>query len=54
MFMIKIDNEYDVNLNNLEYFDVYPKLLNIIISLETLFVWGNENKTESISSKLQF
>ena len=47
----KLDNEYDVNLDNLEYFDVYPKLLNIIIALETLFVWGNENKAESISSK---
>ena len=47
----KLDNEYDINLDNLEYFDVYPKLLNIIIALETLFVYGSENKAESISSK---
>ena len=47
----KLDNEYDISLDNLEYFDVYPKLLNLIIALETLFVWGDENKAESISSK---
>ena len=46
------DNEYVVGLDNLEYFNVYPKLLNLIISLETAFVFGNEPISESISSKI--
>ena len=47
-----VDNKYVEGLDNLEYFNVYPKLLDLIISLETAFVFGNEHISESISSKV--
>ena len=46
------DNKYSTELDNFEYFNVYPKLLNLIISLETVFIYGNEDKSKSISSKV--
>jgi len=48
----KIEKEHNTQLNNLEFYDIYPKLLNLVISLETLFVYGNENKSEAISCKV--
>lgn len=46
------DNKYSTELDNFEYFNAYPKLLNLIISLETVFIYGNEDKSKSISSKV--
>lgn len=48
----KMEKKHPTQLNNLEFFNVYPKLLNLVICLETLLVSGNENKTEAISTKV--
>lgn len=48
----KIEKKHSTQLNNLEFFDLYPKLLNLVICLETLFVYGKENKSEAISTKV--
>ena len=48
----KIKKNHPTQLNNLEFFDLYPKLLNLVICLETLFVYGSENKSEAISTKV--
>lgn len=48
----KMEKKHPTQLNNLEFFDVYPKLLDIVICLETLFVFGSENKSEAISTKV--
>lgn len=48
----KEDNKHSHELENFEYFHTYPKLLNLVIALETVFVFGNEHKSESISSKV--
>ena len=48
----KIEKKHSTQLNNLEFFDLYPKLLNLVVCLETLFVFGDENKSEAISTKV--
>lgn len=48
----KIEKKHSTQLNNIEFFDLYPKLLNLVICLETLFVYGSENKSEAISAKV--
>ena len=48
----KIEKMHSTQLNNLEFFDLYPKLLNLVICLETLFVYGDENKSQAISTKV--
>lgn len=48
----KLEKKHSTQLNNLEFYDVYPKLLNLVICLETLFVFGNENISEAISNKV--
>ena len=40
----KTEKKHLTQLNNLEFYDVYPKLLNLVICLETLFVFGDEKK----------
>ena len=49
----KIEKKHSTQFNNLEFFDVYPKLLNIVIRLETLFVFGDENKSEALLNRLE-
>ena len=46
------NNKYSAGLENFEYFNAYPKLLNLIIALEIMFVYGNEKKSDGISSKI--
>lgn len=48
----KLEKKHSTQLNNLEFYDVYPKLLNLVICLETLFVFGNDNISEAISNKV--
>ncbi len=48
----KTEKKHLTQLNNLEFYDVYPKLLNLVICLETLFVFGDEKKSEAISNKV--
>ncbi len=48
----KIEKKHSTQLNNLEFFDLYPKLLNLVICLETLFVFGDEHKSQAISTKV--
>lgn len=48
----KIEKKHSTQLNNLEFFDLYPKLLNLVICLETLFVFDEKYKSKTISSKV--
>lgn len=48
----KVGNKHENNIDNFEFYEVYPKLLNLVIALETLFVFGDENKSKAISSKV--
>ena len=48
----KIENKHDSRIDNIEFFEEYDKLLYLIISLETLFVFGNEGKSKAISCKV--
>lgn len=48
----KIENERYFKLGNIEFFEAYDKLLYLIISLETLFVYGGEPKSKAVSCKV--
>ncbi|WP_303247202.1 HEPN domain-containing protein [uncultured Methanobrevibacter sp.] len=48
----KIENKYNLLINNLEFFNAYQKLLYLVIALETVFVFDNESKSNAVSSKV--
>ena len=48
----KLEKKHSSQLNNLEFYDVCPKLLNLVICLETLFVFGDDDISEAISNKV--
>lgn len=48
----KIENEHSSKIENIEFFEAYNKLIYIIISLETLFVYDDEKKSKAISYKV--
>lgn len=47
-----VGNNHENNIDNFEFFEYYPKFLSLIIVLETLFVFGNEKKSEAISLRV--
>lgn len=49
----KIGNKHQSLIDNFEFFNAYPKLLYLVIALETVFVFdNNESKSEAVSSKV--
>lgn len=48
----KIENKHNDRLENIEFFEAYNKLLYLIISLESLFVYNKESKSKAISKKV--
>ena len=49
----KIGNKHQSLIDNIEFFNAYPKLLYLVIALETVFVFDNdESKSEAVSSKV--
>ena len=49
----KIGNKHQSLIDNIEFFNAYPKLLYLVIALETVFVFDNdESISEAVSSKV--
>ena len=48
----KIENKHNDPLENIEFFDGYSKLMYLIISLESLFVYNDDSKSKAISKKV--
>ena len=48
----KIGNKHQSLIDNFEFFNAYPKLLYLVITLETVFVFDDESKSEAVSSKV--
>lgn len=48
----KIENKHNDKLENIEFFDAYSKLVYLIISLESLFVYNEDSKSKAISKKV--
>ena len=48
----KIGNKHQSLIDNFEFFNAYPKLLYLVIALETVFVFDDESKSEAVSSKV--
>ena len=48
----KIGNKHKSFIDNFEFFSAYPKLLYLVIALETVLVFGDESKSEAVSSKV--
>lgn len=48
----KIENKHENKLDNIEFFDGYNKLVYLIISLESLFVYNEKSKSKAISKKV--
>ena len=48
----KIENNHTNKLENIEFFEVYDKLVYLIIALEALFVYDDNKKAKAISIKV--
>ena len=49
----KIGNKHQSLIDNFEFFNAYPKLLYLVIALETVFVFDNDDSiSEAVSSKV--
>ena len=48
----KIENNHTNKLENIEFFEVYDKLVYLIIALESLFVYDDNKKAKAISIKV--
>ena len=48
----KIENKHENKLDNIEFFEGYNKLVYLIISLESLFVYNEKSKSKAISKKV--